>query len=81
MSAPSTGAAFSAPIISRKAKVQVRLAHNVDLETITRIVQGIGGRYGCLTCGLGGVDLTLSGDPVEAAEFSKLPGVQSVSVE
>jgi hypothetical protein len=64
-----------------KAKVQVRLAENVDLETIIIIVRGIGGHYGCNTCGLAGVDLALSADPVEAVEFSRLPGVQSVSVE
>lgn len=65
---------------SLKPKVQVRLTENVNLDTITNIVRGIGGHYGCNTCGLAGVDLMLSGDPVETAEFSKLPGVQSVSV-
>jgi len=81
MPTQATGAAVTAPIISPKAKVQVRLAANVNLETISNIVRGIGGHYGCLTCGLGGVDLTLSGDPVEAAKFSQLAGVQSVSFE
>jgi len=78
---PTQATAVAAPAISPKAKVQVRLAANVNVETISNIIRGIGGHYGCLTCGLGGVDLTLSGDPAEAAAFSKLAGVQSVSFE
>ncbi len=81
MATATTNAAFTAPGLSRKAKVQIRLAENVTLDSITNIVRNIGGHYGCLTCGLGGVDLTLSGDPEEFTKFSHLPGVQTVSVE
>ena len=77
---PAQTSAASVHPTGSKPKVQVRLTENVNLDTIASIIRGIGGRYGCLTCGLAGVDLTLSGDPVETAEFSKLPGVQSVSV-
>jgi|GEM_PF-3501075 len=65
---------------SQRVSVQVRLAQNVNLEALTRIIATIGGRYGCTTCGLGGVDLRLAGD-VEDKELSNLPGVRSVSIE
>lgn len=76
-----TGAASAAAALSPKAKVQVRLTANVNVDTIAAIVKSIGGRYGCTTCGLAGIDLRLTGDPVEAAEFTKLAGVQAISFE
>ncbi len=59
--------------------VQVRVKENVTLENLHGIVSRIGGIYGCQTCGLMGVDLRLTGDPVEFQEIAKLPGVSSIS--
>lgn len=67
--------------ISGRSTVHVNLREAVDVQTISNIVATIGGRYGCRTCGLLGVDLRLSGDPVEFPEVAKMPGVKSVSVE
>ncbi len=77
---PQQGTA-SATQFSPRATVNVRLADNANLETIQKIVATIGGRFGCQTCGLAGVDLRLSGDPVELREFSQLSGVKHVSME
>jgi hypothetical protein len=67
--------------ISPRASINVHLASNANLETISNIVNSIGGRYGCTTCGLAGIDLRLSGDPVEFEEFSKVSGVKSVATD
>lgn len=61
---------------SARTTVKVHLKENVDLETLGRIISGIGGRYGCRTCGLMGVDLELSGDPGDLSEITSLPGVK-----
>lgn len=78
--AESHGTANQGARTSPRANISVRLAANTNLETINRIVDTIGGRYGCTTCGLAGIDLRLSGDPVEFEQFSKIAGVKSVNV-
>ncbi|MDQ2834363.1 MAG: hypothetical protein M3Y50_11570 [Acidobacteriota bacterium] len=65
---------------SPRANISIRLASHANLETITKIVESIGGRYGCTTCGLAGIDVRLSGDPVEFEQFSQIAGVKSVNV-
>jgi hypothetical protein len=66
--------------ISPRTTIKVHLKGNVDLPAISNIIAGIGGRYGCRTCGLMGFDLQLSGDPGDFTEFASLPGVKSVGV-
>jgi hypothetical protein len=65
---------------SPRASVKVTLKENVSLDQLTKIISGIGGRYGCRTCGLMGVDLQLSGDPGDLPEIASLPGVKSASL-
>jgi hypothetical protein len=62
-----------------KGTVRIRVTQNVTLENLHHMLDRIVGISGCRTCGLGGIDLHLSGDPVELQEVAKLPGVQSVS--
>ena len=61
-----------------KGSVHIKVKENVSLEHLQGIVASIVGISGCRTCGLLGVDLRLTGDPVEAGEINKIPGVQSV---
>jgi hypothetical protein len=65
---------------SFRGTIQVRVSENVSLDELRGIIGRIGGLCGCTTCGLMGIDLRLSGDPVEVQQIQKLPGVQSVSV-
>jgi hypothetical protein len=58
--------------------VHVKVRENVSLEQLQGIIATIAGLSGCRTCGILGIDLRLSGDPVEASQITKLPGVQSV---
>ncbi len=67
--------------ISPRASIRLHLLPNTKLETINRIVETIGGRYGCTACGLAGIDLRLIGDPVEFEQFSQIAGVKSVATE
>lgn len=63
-----------------QGSVHIRVSGNITLENLNRIVAQVGGLAGCTHCGLGGIDLRLSGDPVESQQtLSKLQGVQSVS--
>lgn len=62
-----------------KGTIRIRVNQNVTIENLHKIIDGIVGISGCRTCGLGGIDLHLSGDPVELQEVAKLPGVKSVS--
>jgi hypothetical protein len=62
-----------------KGTVRVSVAENVTLEHLQGIVARVAGMTGCRTCGIMGVDLRLSGDPVESQDLSKLAGVKSVS--
>jgi hypothetical protein len=58
--------------------IHVTVKENVSLEQLQAIVASIVGHSGCRTCGILGIDLRLSGEPVEATQIAKLPGVQSV---
>ena len=62
-----------------KGTVRIRVTQNVKVENLHHMIDQIVGLSGCRTCGLGGIDLHLSGDPVELQEVAKLPGVQAVS--
>lgn len=61
-----------------KGTVRVNVAENISLDQLHGIVAKIAGMAGCRTCGILGIDLRLSGDPVESQEIGKLPGVKSV---
>jgi hypothetical protein len=67
--------------IAPRTAVTVRVTNNINVEALKNLVATIAGHTGCLTCGLLGVDLRLSGDPVEGVAIGKIPGVQSVSFE
>ena len=58
--------------------VHVTVKENISLEQLHSILGTIAGMSGCRTCGILGIDLRLSGEPVEANQIAKLPGVQSV---
>jgi hypothetical protein len=62
-----------------RGNVHIRVAENVTLEHLQSIISTIAGMTGCRTCGIMGVDLRLSGDPVESHQITSLPGVKSVS--
>ena len=62
-----------------RGTINVRVAGNVTLDHVNSLVARIAGMSGCTHCGLLGVDLRLSGDPVEAEQLAKLPGVKSLS--
>jgi len=62
-----------------QGSVHIRVTENVTLEHLQGIVAQIAGLCGCRTCGIMGVDLRLSGDPVEAQQIARLPGVKSAS--
>lgn len=68
-----------AEISKLQGAVHVKVKENVSLENLQSIVAHIVGMTGCRACGILGIDLRLSGDPVEASQIAKLPGVQSVS--
>jgi len=59
--------------------VHIHVNENVTLENLQSIIGRIVGMTGCRTCGLMGVDLRLTGDPVELQEVTKLAGVKSVT--
>jgi hypothetical protein len=62
-----------------QGKVQIHVSQTVTLENLQAILAQIAGMTGCRTCGILGVDLQLTGDPVELQQIAKLPGVQTVS--
>ena len=61
-----------------KGVISVRLTEKVTLDNLNAIVARVAGISGCTHCGLLGIDLRLTGDPVEASQLKGLPGVQSV---
>jgi hypothetical protein len=60
-----------------QGSVQIRVTEDVTLENLNEIVARISTLCGCRTCGIMGVDLRLSGDPVELQQIAELPGVKS----
>jgi hypothetical protein len=63
-----------------KHTVKVRVSEKVTLENLHTLLDRIVGISGCRACGLLGVDLHLTGDPVEWQEIKKLTGFQSVNL-
>jgi hypothetical protein len=62
--------------VFHRTTVKVALKENVTLDQLNTIIAGIGGRYGCRTCGLMGVDLQLAGDPGDFTEIAGFEGVK-----
>jgi len=62
------------------ARISIKVAEAVTVEQLHALVSNIVGRTGCRTCGLLGITLELSGDPVEVRELEKVPGVKSVEI-
>ncbi len=62
-----------------RGSINIRVAENVTLDHLNALVAHIAGLAGCTHCGLMGIDLRLTGDPVEAQQIGKLAGVKSVS--
>jgi len=62
-----------------RGAVHIRVAEKVTLDHLHTIIDQIAGLSGCRACGLLGIDLRLMGDPVEAADIVKLPGVKSAT--
>ena len=75
---PDTGAAAArAPLTTSKIHLQV--SEKVTLETLNTLMGRITTMTGCTHCGLLGVDLRITGDPVEAKQF-QMPGVTSATI-
>jgi len=68
--------ALSGVPVSQRTTVKVNLSKDVSLDSLSHLISVIGGRYGCRTCGLLGVDLHLAGDPGDTTELASLPGVR-----
>jgi hypothetical protein len=62
-----------------KGSLHIKVTENVTLEHLHSIIGTIAGMAGCRACGIMGIDLRLSGDPVESKQITSLPGVESVS--
>ena len=63
-----------------RGTVHIRVQEKISVDQLQSLVAKIAGMSGCLHCGLLGVDLRLTGDPVEATQISGWPGVKSVTV-
>jgi hypothetical protein len=62
-----------------RGTVHARVAKDVTLPHLSALIGHIGALAGHPNCGLLGVDLRLTGDPVEAAKPPQVPGVKSVT--
>jgi hypothetical protein len=60
-----------------RTTVNVHLQPKVTVEAISNIISTIGGRYGCRTCGLMGIDLHLTGDTGDPYELASVEGVKN----
>jgi hypothetical protein len=76
----SAGAAKSAVNHKFAGTVHVRVADNIQLDTLHSVIDRIVNLAGCARCGLLGVDLRLTGDPVEFQQIAELPGVSHVGL-
>ena len=56
--------------------LNITVKQDVSLEQLHGLIDQIAGMSGCRTCGIMGVDLRLSGEPVELEQIRKLPGVR-----
>lgn len=63
-----------------QGSAHVRVDGLITLDNLTKIVEQIVNLAGCPHCGLLGIDLRLSGDPVEVGQLTKIPGVNSVAI-
>jgi hypothetical protein len=66
---------------SFQGPVRIRVTEDVTLENLNEIVARVSAMAGCRTCGIMGVDLHLSGDPIELQQISRLSGVKSVAAD
>jgi len=75
---PETAAATArAPLAT--TRIQISVNEKVTLDTLNTLMSRITNMTGCTHCGLLGVDLRITGDPVEAKQF-QMPGVNSASI-
>ena len=75
--ADTATATARAPFATTKIHLQVN--EKVTLDTLNTLLGRITTMVGCTHCGLLGVDLRLTGDPVEAKQF-QMPGVTSAKI-
>jgi hypothetical protein len=59
--------------------VNISVNQDVSLEQLHGLIDHLAGMSGCRHCGIMGVDLRLTGDPVELEQITKLPGVKAAS--
>ena len=59
--------------------LNITVKQGVSLEELHGLIDQIADTSGCQACGLMGVDLRLSGEPVELEQIRKLPGVRDAS--
>ena len=62
-----------------RGTVRINVVEKVTLDHLHSLIDEISRLSGCHACGLLGIDLRLIGDPIEAWQITKLPGVKSVS--
>lgn len=62
-----------------RGAVHARVAKTVTLSNLQSFIGHIGGLAGCPMCGLLGIDLRITGDPVETQKLPQTPGVTSVT--
>jgi hypothetical protein len=74
----TTGAAAAAAVGPTARRIHLQVNEKVTVETLGTIIARISNLTGCVSCGFLGIDLRITGDPVEAKQF-QLPGVVSVS--
>jgi len=55
--------------------VHVTVSEKVTLDNLRAVIESIGRMRGCTGCGLMGVDLRITGDPIELQQITKIPGV------
>jgi hypothetical protein len=65
---------------SASSKIHITVNQKVTLDTLNALMGRISNLTGCLACGLLGIDLRITGDPVEAKQF-QMPGVISARFE
>ena len=71
---PDTAAATAAAARTAPTRIHINVNPKVTLDTLNTLMARISGMAGCTHCGLLGIDLRLTGDPVEAPQF-QMPGV------
>ncbi len=59
--------------------IQVHVSEDIKLESLQQVVAHITHLAGCTGCGLLGVDLHITGDPVELSQVGQIQGVRSIN--